>query len=143
MSNTLSQNMEIPHRSNEEFSKNYKRANQDGIYGPVAVGNINKFDGPGGPRMIINLCMKTIRSGERNASYSQPADWRLKVSTGEHVNVLVENGYVRKLMPIVTKSLTSTVARGIELAEAEDEALATGKEITAQAQSGTPVLEKS
>lgn len=71
---TQSQNQENPKRSNEEFSKNYKRANQDGIFGPVAVGNINEFQG----RMIINLCMKTVRSGEKNASYSQPSDWKLK-----------------------------------------------------------------
>ena len=110
METTLSQNTATSGRSNEEFARNYKRANQDGIFGPVAIGNINEHAG----RIIINLCMKTIRSGERNATYSQPADWKVKFGTGEYVNVLVQNGYVSKIMPIVAKPLTSEVAKAIQ-----------------------------
>jgi hypothetical protein len=130
MSNTLSQNQEEPLRTNEEFAKNYKRANQDGIYGPIAIGNINEYQG----RMIINLCMKTVRSGERNATYSQPVDWKLKFATGEFVNVLVQNGYIAKLMPISPKSLTSGVAKAIEEASAGQEVATTDPKTVVAAQ---------
>lgn len=123
-------------RTNEEFARNYKRALQDGIFGPVAVGNINKYvdKNTGEERMIVNLCMKTIRSGERNATYSQPSDWRLKFGTGEHVNVLVQNGYVSKIMPIVARTLTSDVAKAIQDSfEQEITAEPTGSEVEANA----------
>ena len=110
MNNIVSQNNESLVRTNEEFAKNYKRASQDGVFGPVAVGNINEFNG----RYIINLCMKTVRSGDKNATYSHPVDWKLKVATGDYVNVLVQDGYVTKLMPITPKTLSSEVARSIE-----------------------------
>jgi hypothetical protein len=129
MENTMIQNTEKNVRTNEEFARNYKVATQDGIYGPVAVGNINEYDG----RLIINLCMKTIRSGERNATYSQPVDWRLKAGTGEYVNVLVQNGYVTKIMPIVPKSLSSEVAKSIEYASMGEAAVKSAQEIISEA----------
>jgi len=121
-------------RSNEDFSRNYLRANSDGVYGPIAVGNINEFDDEkNGKTMIINLCFKTIRSGEKNASLSQPSDWKLKFSTGQFVNVQVENGYVRKIMAIHVKSLTSAVAKSIEEEGAKNESVALSKDVTVSA----------
>ncbi|MBY5950528.1 hypothetical protein KUV23_06060 [Algoriphagus marincola] len=64
-------------------------------------GVITKFTGTEGTkgRILILLPFRTPRNLGKFASYSQPADWKLRFSRGMMVNAVIENGYVKKLIP--------------------------------------------
>ena len=61
----------MENKKNEEYAKHYPTVKQDGYYGPITVGNIGEYDG----RDLINLCVKTVKSGDRNAVASFPKSW--------------------------------------------------------------------
>lgn len=50
-------------------------------------------------RILVLLPFRTPRNLERFASYSQPSNWKLNFSRGMMVNAVIENGYVKKLIP--------------------------------------------
>jgi len=76
-------------KSNLEFAKHYPVVKQDGYFGPITVGNIGEYD----DRDLINLCVKTAKSGDRNAVASFPKSWGKSslFSPGDQVNIVVEN----------------------------------------------------
>lgn len=115
-------------RTPEEFAKRYKTYG-DGITPPVSVGNINVFDPetgetfgaydpdedyPDTARVIINLNCKTVKSGKRNASMSQPASWNLRWRTGDFVLAHIENGWIQRLMPVTANKAKTLSAAEID-----------------------------
>jgi hypothetical protein len=93
----------VEKRTPQEFAKNYPLAPKDGRYPNIAIGNITEFNG----RYIINVCLKTAKSGDVGASMSYPVEWGLKVQTGQHMDVLIEDGYVKKLLsPVMSKTIS-------------------------------------
>jgi hypothetical protein len=111
-------------RTPQDFAKNYPLAPKDGRYPNIAVGNITEFNG----RYIINLCLKTVRSNENGlgASMSHPVEWGMKYQTGQHVDVLIEKGYVKKL-------LTSQLSKTVSVIEASNATILASSPATAVA----------
>lgn len=88
----MSQTVKTP----AEFAANYK-VYGDGLASPIAVGNITLYNG----RWIVNLAMKTAKSQIKGASISFPEDWGTpRYSKGDHVGVIVENGYAKKIIAL-------------------------------------------
>lgn len=104
----------VEKRTPQEFAKNYPLAPKDGRYPNIAVGNITEHNG----RYIVNLCLKTVRSNVTGVGtqMSFPIGWGLKVKTGQHMDVLIEDGYVKKL-------LTPMLSKTISVIEASNEAV--------------------
>jgi hypothetical protein len=98
-------NSENVKRTPEEFAKNYPRFG-DGLVGqPIAIGNINEIiDKNGNKRILVNLCMKTTGSGDRNAVWSTKFNLPSHVRTGAYVQPYIENGYVKKLIPMAASA---------------------------------------
>jgi hypothetical protein len=90
-------------KSNEEYAKNYPTVQQDGYFGPITVGNNGEYDG----RDLINLCVKTVKSGDRNAVASFPKGWgKARLFTpGDQVNVVIEDGFVKKMLSFKNKGI--------------------------------------
>ena len=65
--NTVLNTSENTKRTPEEFAANYDIAKSDGSYN-VTIGNVNEFDG----KIFVNLCLKTAKSGAKNAVYVRP-----------------------------------------------------------------------
>jgi hypothetical protein len=63
--------------------------------GPVSIANVGAYNG----RVIVNLCLRTAKSGENNASISFPQEWSKasKFQAGDVVNVKIEDGYIRNI----------------------------------------------
>ena len=79
-----------------EYAKNYPIVLRDSPFvGPITVGNIGTFNG----RVIVNLCLRTVKSGETNATISFPIEWAKasRFQPGDQVNVKIEDGYVRNI----------------------------------------------
>lgn len=99
---------------NIDYAKNYPVLAFDGLHQPVTVGNISSGDNG---RTLINLCAKTQKSGDRNAVYSIPSDWKdaTAFKPGDLVCVLVADGYVKKIRPamvnVVGKKSSVSAAR--------------------------------
>ncbi len=102
-------------RSAQEFAANYKVITKDGFYGPVTVGNIVPHNG----KILINLNVKTLKSGDRGAVHSQPQSWYEKkafpYATGDQVNIVVKNGYVDKISLAKAEVLGSTYAKSASI----------------------------
>lgn len=134
-------------RSPEEFAVNYPIAKSDGAYN-VTIGNITEHEG----KIYVNLCMKTLRSKERNAAYVRPVEgtpgkfgpWGPLpqfMQKGMRVTVEVVNGYPNKLSPIATKPLSVAVARAIADEMESEQVLKTAKQIIEDAQIVAPEVE--
>jgi hypothetical protein len=79
-----------------DYAKHFPVVLKDSPYlGPVSVGNVGAHNG----RTIINLCLRTAKSGERNATISFPSDWAKasQFQPGDQVNVKIEDGYVKNI----------------------------------------------
>ena len=65
------------------------------------TGKVSKLAGDeqGNGRVLILLPFRTRRNLDKFACYSQPSDWKLKFSKGMMINAVIENGYVKKLIP--------------------------------------------
>src|SRR5690606_30765900 len=93
-------------------------------------------DYPDTARIIINLNMKTEKSGSRNASLSMPVVWPsgdravVKWGTGEYVCAIVENGYVRKLIPV--SSMKAKILTAAEVDKKNQQAIEAQAQIEAQ-----------
>lgn len=105
----------------------------DGVTPPVAVGNIGHY----ADRVIINLACKTERcvggprAGEHrkptaNATLSQPDDWKLRFNTGDYVCALIEDGYVKKLLPVTAMQARQISYRPEVVAQSEAAMVASG-----------------
>ena len=109
-------------KSNEEYAKHYPVVKQDGYFGPVVVGNLGQYN----DRDIINLCLKTTRSNDRNSSISFPRSWG-KASAfmpGDLVNVVVEDGYIKKIIhakpkPVSFSAINREIAEIVEKSNAQ------------------------
>jgi hypothetical protein len=130
-------------KSNEEYAKNYPAVKQDGYYGPITVGNIGEYDG----RDLINLCVKTAKSGERNAVASFPKSWGKAslFAPGDMVNIVVEDGFIKKLThakakPLSFAAVNREVAEAVEQIQAEKAVTVVMKEVaqSVPADSETP-----
>lgn len=65
------------------------------------TGKISKYSGSESNqgRVLILLPFRTPRNLTKFASYAQPSEWKLKFSRGMMVNAVIENGYIKKLIP--------------------------------------------
>lgn len=113
---TVSQNTKTP----AEYAANYPTITTDGLYGPLSVANINSFNG----RILMNVCCKTTRSGDRNAVISYPESWfkdrPFPHRPGDQINILVEDGYIKKAFAAKAKSVTSISAATVNKQVAEE-----------------------
>lgn len=50
-------------------------------------------------RILILLPFRTPRNITKYAAYTQPSEWKLKFSRGMMVNTVIEDGYIKKLIP--------------------------------------------
>ena len=95
-----------------EYAKNYPVVLTDqpmGV-GPITVGNIGTYPKEGtNQRTIINLCLRTAKTGERNASISAPVEfgWASKYQAGDKVNVIIEGGYAKKIWHVRSASISA------------------------------------
>lgn len=93
--------METPtNKSASDFAKNYLVFLHDTtLAGPVTVGNVTQIDANGKSRTIVNLCLRTAKSGDKNASVSFPSDWSkaTRFAKGDQVNIRIEGGYVKDI----------------------------------------------
>lgn len=110
---------DIVKKTREEFAANYAVITSDGFFGPVSVGNINEYNG----RIIMNLCVKTVKSQEKNAAISFPQDWYshkpFPFATGDQVNILIEEGFVRKAYRAKAKPVSTVSAVAVNKAVGE------------------------
>ncbi len=106
---------------NIEYAKNYPVISFDGLHQPVTVGNISTGDNG---RTMINLCARTQKSGDRNAVYTVPNDWRdaTAFKPGDQVCIQVVDGYIKKIrlaqVNIVGKKSSSVSAARVNDAAA-------------------------
>lgn len=100
---TVSQNKKTP----QEYAANYPVIHVDGYYGPLSVGNVTPFN----TRILVNVCCKTTRSGDKNAVISYPESWfkdrPFPFRPGDQINILVEDGYIKKAFAAKAKSVSS------------------------------------
>ena len=95
-------------KTSEDYAKNYGVIKSDGFYGPFSVGNISEYD----DRDIINICVKTLKSGDRNAMISYPKSWG-KASVyapGDQVNLIVEQGFIKKISHAKPRTISFSAA---------------------------------
>lgn len=75
------------------------------------TGKITKHTGkeemPG--RILILLPFRTPRNLNKYAAYTQPSEWKLKFNRGMMVNAVIEDGYIKKLIPSYKFMPTSQV----------------------------------
>ena len=113
---TMSQN-----RTPEEYAVNYPVITKDGFYGPLSVGNIVEYNG----RTLMNICVKTSMSGERNAVASYPSAWftgkKFPFAPGDQVNVIVSNGYISKAFHAKPKTIISAAYVNKQVADSVKE----------------------
>ncbi|GAB2613981.1 hypothetical protein [Belliella aquatica] len=50
-------------------------------------------------RILILLPFRTPRNLSKYAAYTQPSEWKLKFNRGMMVNTVIEDGYIKKLIP--------------------------------------------
>lgn len=117
--NTTSQKTE---RTPQEFATNYPVIKTDGFFGPISVGNIVEYNS----RIMMNLCIKTNKTGDRNAVSSYPSEWYqfkpFPFRCGDQVNVLIQDGYVKKVFkakPTAVSTISAAVINQ-EVAEARN-----------------------
>ncbi len=131
--------MENTNRTPEDYAKNYPTVKGTGVFGPVSVGNVGEYNG----RVIINLCVKTTRSGDKNATISFPKDWAKahRFQSGDKVNFEIgPDGYIKDIFHVKAQSVSSKSS--VSAAEVNSQAqqadpLAGAKSATEQFESAT------
>jgi len=110
-------------------AKNYPMFSDGLTPQPVTVGNITNYTNKAGyERTLINFNCKTERcvggsmsdeNAPANATYDQPADWKLKATTGQIVQLFIQDGRVNKIFPanalvgrVITASKPAIIAVG-------------------------------
>lgn len=132
-----------------EFARNYPVVLKDSPFlGPVSIANVGSYNG----RVIVNLCLRTARSGENNASISFPQEWSKasKFQAGDVVNVKIEDGYIKNIWharpePVRAHSISAAVvnqqvAEAIENQHSEAVAQSVEAELAEVAESTTGEL---
>lgn len=73
----------------------------DMLFIDEASGKISKYTGQEATkgRVLFLLPFRTPKNLQKFASYTQPAEWKMKFNRGMMVNAVIENGYIKKLIP--------------------------------------------
>lgn len=128
-----------------EFAKNYPMVSDDGLWAAITVGNIGEYK----DRDIVNLCLRTPKSGANNASISYPKIWNKAKNfrSGMLVDVQIVDGFIKKITPSVAKAVTTKKVSAAEVnkqvghAMEEQEAEEATQDVVNEALSDVPASE--